>query len=94
MIWIFPHQNYPQNQTTSGIYFAYPQIIDDFSITAGPVPMPIPPNCSVTIGPAIPNCNIIANTIYIWYGPAGQVINAPANQQIQVDASISANVGQ
>ncbi len=93
MIWIFPHQNYPQNQTTSGIYFAYPQIIDDFSITAGPVPMPIPPNCSVTIGPAIPNCNIIANTIYIWYGPAGQVINAPANQQIQVDASISANVG-
>ncbi|NOU37363.1 MAG: T9SS type A sorting domain-containing protein [Ferruginibacter sp.] len=76
-----------------GIGFAYPQLVHINSFSAGVPPTPTAGNCNVTIGPPITNC-IIANGSFTWHGPNGQTITTTTiNQQIQLDASLSANVG-
>ncbi len=75
-----------------GFNFAYPELIDVTNISAGAAPTPTAGNCTVTIGPATPNCSV-NGAVFNWISPTGTVIPAPANQQIQVNTSIPANVG-
>jgi hypothetical protein len=74
-----------------GTVFSFPELLNVNNFTAGTATAPST-NCNVTIGPITPNCTV-QNAQLSWYGPNGQVIMAPANQQIQVDASNPNNVG-
>ncbi len=95
MIWIFPHGELPITQSSNGVgvCFAYPELKDVTSFTAGLTPTPTQGNCIVTIGPNVPNSCTFTNAVFTWHGPNGQTITAQHNQQLQVDASLSANVG-
>ncbi len=93
MIWVYPKE--VDNGILfrqSGLFFSFPELIDITNFSAGMPPNPTPINCTVTLGPTIPNCGV-QNSIYTWHGPNGQIIPAPQNQQIQVDANNSQNVG-
>ncbi len=91
MIWFFPKQN--RNNNNLGVaLLSYPELINISNFSAGLSPIPTAPNCTVTIGPNTPNCSV-KNAVYTWHGPSGQVITAPPNQQIQVDANDFLNVG-
>ncbi len=94
IVWIFPKElTYVAGTTKqSWLELAKFEMISIDNFSAGVSPNPIFPNCNVTIGPNAPNCGF-EGAIFTWYGPNGQIIPAPANQQIQVDASNSANVG-
>ncbi len=83
----------PNTGGGGGIDFAYPELIKINNNFAGnPPATPTAGNCTVTIGPATPNCGVYG-AVFTWLGPNGQTIPAPANQQIQVNTSIPANVG-
>lgn len=95
VVWIYPKQatfvlDVPKQ---SWLEVAKLEIININNFNAGSNPVtPIPPNCTITIGPNSPNCGL-EGSVFTWLGPNGQSIIAPANQQIQVDASNSQNVG-
>jgi Secretion system C-terminal sorting domain len=89
MIWIYPIQNDVSN---ANLFFSYPELISVNNFTAGSSPNPTLPNCRVTIGPANPNCSV-ANAIFTWHGPNGQIRPADANQQVVVFTDISAEIG-
>ncbi len=91
VLWIFPKQwTWAADQWW--IEVTKPELINVTNFSAGIAPNPVPPNCTVTIGPTTPNCGF-ENAIFTWYGPNGQVITAPANQQIQVNTANTTNVG-
>jgi hypothetical protein len=94
IVWIFPKQNTFITGYTfqSWLEVAKFEIIKTEDFSAGISPNPLYPNCNVTLGPTIPNCGF-QDAVFTYYGPSGQVIPAPANQQIQVDASNLSNVG-
>lgn len=92
MVWVYPQQN-RFTPNTGYVLFSYPEIIDISAFNAGPNPTPTLPNCNVTIGPQNPNCGV-RNALFTWTGPSNQTINAPPNQQIQVNAADLPNVGQ
>jgi hypothetical protein len=94
MIWVYPETTGTPANNTANALFAYPELIDLAApaFTAGPAPAPVYPNCTVTIGPATPNCGV-KNAVFTWTGPSGQTIIAPASQQIQVDAGNPQNAG-
>lgn len=72
--------------------FGQLELIDVTNFNAGPPPNPISPDCLVNIGPLTPNCGITGAT-YTWHGPNGQVVAAPANQQIPVNTADPTQVG-
>jgi len=88
----YPKNNFATNPTFIGVDLAYPELIDVNGFTAGSAPTPDPSTCLVTIGPSTPNCGV-ANAVFTWHGPNNQSITAPVNQQIQINASLSQNVG-
>jgi Secretion system C-terminal sorting domain len=91
IVWIYPKQ---LSTTQWWLEFGKMELIDVTNFSAGPSPNPVyPNNCTVTIGPATPNTCALTGAVYTWYGPNGQVIAAPANQQIQVNAANTANAG-
>lgn len=92
MLWVLTKPNDNSQMGFRGVAFAYPEIVNVQTFSAGPEPTPTPPNCVVTIGPKKPNC-AVANAVFTWHGPSSQTITAPANQKIQVDASDPLNVG-
>jgi Secretion system C-terminal sorting domain len=98
MIRIYPKQtSLPVNSQFPQWWldFGKLELVDVTNFSAGPPPIPVyPNNCTVTIGPAMPNTCALTGAVYTWHGPSGQVIAAPANQQISVDASNPANAGQ
>ncbi len=71
------------------INFAYPQLIDVSNFSAGAVTQNS--NCSVTIGPAMPNCSY-PGLVFTWLGPNGQQIEGTAaNQTLILNTSLPAN---
>lgn len=93
VIWIYPKGDPTVNSSGAMILFALPELINVTGFTAGANPTPTLGNCTVTIGPSTPNPCGFTNAVYTWYGPNGQIIPAPSNQQIPVDASNPSNVG-
>ncbi|HAO45432.1 MAG TPA: T9SS type A sorting domain-containing protein [Ferruginibacter sp.] len=95
MIWIYPEEDHDNPAKETGIFVSFPELIDITGFNAGGSPNPTPPNCTVTIGPATPNCGP-KDAVFTWLGPNGQSITVPlplVSQQIQVDASVAANAG-
>jgi Secretion system C-terminal sorting domain len=94
IVWLFPKElTYVAGQTKqSWLEVAKFEMINIDNFSAGVSPNPIIPNCAVTIGPNVPNCGV-EGAVFTWYGPNGQIIPAPANQQIQLNTSNSANTG-
>ncbi len=93
MLRIFPELlQFPPTLSGSAIYFAFPEIIDITNFSIGTPPIPTLGNCTINIGPTIPNCSI-ANAIFTWNGPNGLSIIPPSSQQISIDASVSSNAG-
>lgn len=92
MIWIYPQLDL-NHYDPSGIFVSSPELIPVSDFTAGPTPHPnTAQNCMVTIGPLTPNCGP-TGAVFTWTSPTHVTYPAAANQQLQVDASISANLG-
>lgn len=95
IVWIFPKElTYVAGTTKqSWLEIAKFEMISIDNFSAGPPPNPTFPNCNVTLGPSTPNCGV-EGAIFTWYGPSGQIIPVPSNnQQIQVNAGSSLNTG-
>lgn len=92
MIWIYASNDFIDNVDGAAICFAYPELKDVTGFTAGLNPV-ISNSCTVTIGPNFPNACTTTNAVFTWHGPNGQIVSAPPNQKIQVDASDPLNVG-
>ncbi len=89
VIWIYPKNT---SSLQWWLEFGKLELIDITNFTAGPAPAPVYPNCTVTLGPTVPNCSV-KNAVFTWTGPSGQTITAPASQQIQIDAGNPQNTG-
>lgn len=101
MIWIYPENNLPNPATQqygSGVVFSFPELISLKDFNAGPSPKPTASNCTVTIGPLMPNCGF-KNARFRWFKPGqaiiqnGGILVSSANQQTTANSSLNSDVG-
>ncbi len=92
VLWIFPNAG-SDIGAQQWLEIAQPEINDVTNFSAGPDPINNPA-CIVTIGPSSPNCGP-TGAVYTWYPPnGGTPIIAGPSQQISINTSITANLGQ